>query len=679
MTSRSNPMRWLAALLLFSMLSTGMSASVIAQEEGIGAEPTATAIVDGDVSIGADSTDVIAEETTVPEEVSEPGTPSEDAANEPTSTPTEPATGGIGDDEGTGVSTGEESPASEVTVTETPTAETTPTPSPTEAVEAASVGVSVTIYTCSSSFSGGNPADDSNCAPAPGVTVDASTNSGPIGSSVTNGSGTASFDAPEGETVTFSEVQSTLPSGYVPDGNGTASVTADAGASAYIVNIQVSTAGRLQISNGQCPTSQEARTQFIVVGPLAVQSSALGCEPRAGASLTVTGPGGTYSVVTDGGGNWIGTLPVGSYTISNANASTDLEVVSGATTIVLVVDYVPGPKGTLVIERYDCAEGAEGTTITIGGGPNNDSCVPSDKSVQVASAEGGSAPLVIDLGENGSTSVDVAAGDYVVTDGPTGASASVQVPEGESVTAAINSTILTGAISASLFWCSESISSSVNPTTWGSWTNGCSRAGAGIVVSLLNGDGSVVSTASTGGNGTLAFSSLTPGVYSLSSSSRCALFANGADARNGFSLAAGDLVEIAAFGCEEPSNVPEEPEEPAPAPGSIGGESGNPSGGGGSIGSGDALGNGDGYAGAPFVSPGFHTRSLSMNPLANVSTLPATGEGTRRNCRSVDARLARFCSPRGWRSSQPFEPSEQTHHLTSRKSTRDWPKWPGSR
>jgi hypothetical protein len=629
MMNRSNPLRWLAVLLLISMLSSGLSATVIAQEEGSGATPTATAAAEGEVSIGDDSTTVIAEETEVAQPV-ETGEGTEEPAVEETETgaPTEPA-GGIGGDEGTGVPTGDGTPTPDPSATETPSEEASPTASPTESVEAASVSVSVTIYTCTSAYAGGDPAGDASCSPAPGVGVTASNSDGLIGVATTDGSGVASFDAPEGKDVVFVEDQGTLPSGFVPDGNGTATIAAGEGASASIVNIQVTTAGRLQISSGQCPTSGDARAEFIVVGPLAIQSSALGCAPLAGASLTVSGPGGTYSVVTDAGGNWIGTVPVGSYTVSKANAVEPavIEVVSGATTLVMVVDYIPGAKGTLTIERYDCADGDEGTTITIGGGPNNASCVPSDRSVSVASAEGGSAPLVIDLGEDGSTSVEVAAGDYVITDGPTGASAPVQVTEGESVTAAINSTIRTGAVAASLFWCPESVSGSVNPNSWGNWTTGCSRAGAGIVVSLLDGNGNVMSTASTGGSGSLSFASLQPGTYSLSSSSGCALFANGADARNGFTIAAGDTVEIAAFGCEEPSYVPEEPEEPGPDPGSIGGGNGNPSGGGGSIGSGDALGNGGGFSGAPFGPSGFHTRSLSMNPLANVSTLPATGEG----------------------------------------------------
>lgn len=637
MMIRSNVMRWLAALLLISVLSSGWAATAIAQESDGSPTPLPTATVEGVVSIGDESSTGIAEEPVGAEEVNVDPTETESSGGDATETPTatQPS-GGIGDEDDSDVSTGEGTPTPEATVPASETAEASPTstesptPSPTESVEVAAVGVSVTIYTCSSAYAGGNPAGDGNCGPASGVGVTASSEGGVIGAGVSNGSGVASFDAPEGEIVTFIEDQSTLPSGYVPDGNGSATVTAGDGASTYIVNIQVSTAGRLQISNGQCPTSGEARTQFIVVGPLAVQSSALGCEPRAGASLTVSGAGGTYSVVTDGAGNWIGTVPVGSYTISNANASAGLEVVAGATTIVLAVDYVPGPKGTLSIERYDCAEGAEGTVITIGGGPNNASCVPSDKSVSVASAEGGAAPLVVDLGEDGATSVEVAAGAYVVTDGPTGASAAVQVPEGDTVTASINSTILSGAISASLFWCSQSVSGSVDPNSWGNWTTGCGRAGAGIVVSLIDGSGRVVSTASTGGSGSLSFTSLVPGSYSLSSSSGCALFANGVDARNGFTVAAGDNVQIAAFGCEEPSYVPEEPEEPGPDPGTIGGENGSPSGGGGSIGSGDALGNGGGFTGAPFAPTGFHTRNLTMNPLASVSTLPATGEGADR-------------------------------------------------
>lgn len=634
MLNRRNRLRFLLTLMLVTLLMSGVPATVIAQEEDGGGSPTPTAVAEGVVSIGDEPTTGIGDSsptdvpTTAPESTGEATEATAPEVTE-TPTPTEPS-GGIGNGDGSEVSTGDGSPTPEASATPSPTPEASPTSSPTEVVQPAAVGVSVTVYACGNGYGGGDPGSDANCSPAAGVSVLATTSSGSIGTVATNGSGVASFEAPEGEVVVFTEDQTSLPAGYVPDGNGTASVTASSGASANIVNIQVSTAGRLQVSNGQCPTSAGERTQFIVVGPLAVQSSALGCEPRAGASLTVSGSGGTYSVVTDGGGNWVGTIPVGSYTISNANSSAGFDVVAGATTIVLAVDYVPGAKGILNIQRYDCAEGPEGTSITIGGGPKNASCLPSDQSVSVASAEGGAAPLVIDLGEGGSTSVEVAAGDYVVTDGPTGASAPVQVLEGETVTAAINSTILTGAISASLFWCPESVSGSVNPTTWGNWTTGCGRAGSGIVVTLLDGNGSVISTASTGGNGSLAFTSLSPGSYALSSSSGCALFANGADARNGFTIAAGDTVEIAAFGCDEPSYVPEEPVEPGPDPGSIGGENGNPSSGGGSIGSGDALGSGGGFVGAPFVSPGFHTRNLNKNPLANVSRLPATGEGGDR-------------------------------------------------
>lgn len=627
MMSHITPMRWLAALLLLAVLLGGTVSSVLAQESDPGsASPTPAAEVENDLSIGDEATSVIGSDDATPTDVAEDDTQASatatptDAAGSATDVPSD----GIGDDGDTDVSTGEDgTPVAEETPTETPTDEASPTETatPDETVEAASVGVSVSIYLCDSGYGGGDPAGDANCAATGGIDVSASADDTSLGTKTTGGSGSASFDAPEGSQVVFSEVQSTVPSGYVPDGNGTAYVTGESGASAYIVNIKVETAGRLQISNGQCPTSGEARTQFIVIGPLAVQSAGLGCEPRGNTTLTVSGPGGTYTAVTDGSGNWIGTLPVGTYTVSNENGSGSAEVVSGSTTIVMVVDYVPGPKGTLTIQRYDCAEGAEGTTITIDGGPNNDSCLPSDKSVSVSAASGGAAPLVIDLGEDGATSVDVAAGDYVVTDGPTGTSADVQVAEGASVTATINSTILTGSVSASMYWCGSSVSGSIDPSHLGTWANGCGRSGAGIDVSLLDGNGEVVSTASTGGNGTLSFGSVSPGRYSLSSSSGCALFANGADARNGFDLVAGETVEIAAFGCDEPANVPENPNNPDPDPGTIGGENGNSSGGGGGIGN-----NGNGYGGI-YGGGNENVRNLTSNPLASVSTLPSTGEG----------------------------------------------------
>lgn len=632
MTNRTTPIRWFSTglLLLVLVLSSGMTAT--AQEAGIQtASPTPTSEIDNNVSIGGETVSQIATDTPISTDV--PGsTTSQDATQEtsedstPTSTPA--SDGGIGGEETSGVSTGDGTPIPDLSPTETETvaSEASPTPSetPDEVVKAASVGVSVKIYICGTDYAGGDPASDANCGPASAVDVSVSADGNSLGTITTDNSGTATIDTPEGSQITFAEVQPTLPSGYVPNGNGTASVTAESGGSVSIVNIEVQTAGRLQISNGQCPTSGDARTEFIVVGPLAAQAAGLGCEPHGGTSLTVSGPGGTYTAHTDAGGNWIGTLPIGSYTISNSGGSAELDVEAGATTIVLVVDYVPGPKGTLTIQRYDCAQGVEGTTITIDGGPNNDSCLPSNQRVSVSAAGGGAAPLVIDLGDDGATSVDVAAGGYVVTDGPTGASATVDVTEASSVTATINSTILTGVVSASLFWCTSSVSESVNPGAWGNWTKKCSNAGAGLQVTLLDADGNVVSAASTGNNGGLSFSSLTPGRYSLSSAGGCALFANGADARNGFDIVAGGTVEIAVFGCDAPANIPSEPSDPGPVPGSIGEQDGTASDDASSIGDGVT----DGFGGAPLANPALHTRYLVANPLANVSTLPATGEGT---------------------------------------------------
>jgi hypothetical protein len=626
MMSRVNSLRWIAALLLLMVLVTGMAPAVSAQESEPGAaSATPTSEINSDISIGDESTTVIGTDEPTPTDTppADDQNSDEQGTSEATYTPTSTPDSGIGGDSSGDVSTGDGTPVSEEPPTDTPTeaASPSPTDTPDDVVAAASVSVSAIVYLCSSSYTGGDPSGDANCSPASGVDVGAIAGEDSLGIKTTDGSGSVSFDAPKGSEVSLSELVDTVPAGYVPDGNGTVFVAAEDGATGYIVNIQIETAGRLQISNGQCPTSGEARSEFIVVGPLAIQSAGLGCAPRAHATLTLVGPGGTYSAVTDGQGNWIGTLPVGTYTVSNANTSEEVDVQSGYTTIVLVVDYVPGPKGTLTVQRYDCAEGAEGTTIEIGGGPTNDSCLPSNKSVSVAGSD--AAPLLIDLGEDGTTSVDVAAGDYVVSDGSTPASIEVPVTEGAAVTVTINSTILTGSVSASMFWCDSSASSSVNPGNLGNWSNGCGRVGSGMVISLLDANGDVVSTATTGSNGSLSFSSLTPGRYSLSTSSGCALFANGADARNGFDLAAGDTIDILAFGCEEPSGGSEGPTDPGPDPGTIGGENGGATAGGGAIGSSD----GSGYGGPSFGSTGYHTRNLSANPLASVSTLPATGEG----------------------------------------------------
>jgi len=626
MMSRITSLRWIAALLLLMVLVTGVAPAVSAQESDPGAaSATPTGEINSDISIGDESTTVIGSDEATPTDtpVIDEQNSDDQVTSESTDTPSPTSDGGIGGDLGGDVSTGDGTPISEEPPADTPTEEASPSPTdtPDDVVAAASVSVSAIVYLCSSSYAGGDPSGDANCSPASGVDVGAIAGEDSLGIKTTDGSGTVSFDAPEGSEVSLSELVDTVPAGYVPDGNGTVFVTAEDGATGSIVNIQVETAGRLQISNGQCPTSGDARSEFIVVGPLAIQSAGLGCAPRANTTLTLVGPGGTYSAVTDGQGNWIGTLPVGTYKVSNANAFADVEVQSGYTTIVLVVDYVPGPKGTLTIQRFDCAQGDEGTTIELGGGPNNGSCLPSDKSVSVSG--GDAEPLMIDLGEDGTTSVDVAAGDYVVSDGPTSASIDVPVAEGSTVAVTINSTILTGSVSASMFWCDSSVSGSVNPGNLGNWSNGCGRVGSGMVISLFDSNGDLVSTASTGSNGSLSFSSLTPGRYSLSTSSGCALFANGADARNGFDLVAGDTIDILAFGCEEPTGGSEGPTDPGPDPGTIGGENGGATAGGGAIGSSD----GSGYGGPSFGSPGYHTRNLSANPLASVSTLPATGEG----------------------------------------------------
>ena len=151
-----------------------------------------------------------------------------------------------------------------------------------------------------------------------------------------------------------------------------------------------------------------ARSEFIVVGPLAIQSAGLGCAPSAHATLSLVWSGRTYqrSPMIRA----TGSVPRRSEPTPFPNHPHPIwsQVQSGYTTIVLWVDYVPGPKGTLTVQRFDRAEGAEGTTIEIGAALRTIPVCPAT-SVSASPAEM-RLLLGIHLGEDGATSVDVAAG-----------------------------------------------------------------------------------------------------------------------------------------------------------------------------------------------------------------------------------------------------------------------------
>jgi hypothetical protein len=328
--------------------------------------------------------------------------------------------------------------------------------------------------------------------------------------------------------------------------------------------------------------------------------------------LTISGDDGTTDVETDDGGNWQDYMDPGSYTISDPETgdSVVVQVQAGETTFVLAVRFVPGPKGTLILQRFECERGVAGTSIEVNGGPANGSCLPSDASIEVDAASGEAEPLVVDLGSDGESSLEIAEGAYIVTDGPSGAETDVNVEAASSVSVVVNGPVLLGTIAASIRWCPASVLGVLNPDNASQWAESCPIAGAGLTVTLFDGDGNPIATSQTGSDGSISFEGLVPGTYGLQASNGCALFTGGVDARGGFSVAGGGVVNLMAFGCAAPVN------NPPPDPGTIGGE--NPNG---------PPGIGDGDITDDLLNAaGFHTRNLQSNPVMSVSTLPSTGE-----------------------------------------------------
>ena len=77
----------------------------------------------------------------------------------------------------------------------------------------------------------------------------------------------------------------------------------------------------------------------------------------------------------------------------------------------------------------------------------------------------------------------------------------------------------------------------------------------GEPIAVVDSSGEVVASAETGGEGSAYFPNLPPGTYELEAGSVCALFANGVDARGGFTVSGGDSVSVEAFGCAAPAPV----------------------------------------------------------------------------------------------------------------------------
>jgi hypothetical protein len=483
--------------------------------------------------------------------------------------------------------------------------------------------LTVSVFDCPLAPGDGQSPADVGCSPVDGAVVVASDETGSIDEQLTNASGDAVLTIPQGQSgsVRFQQLSQTVTEGFVP-AQAFVETTVESDSVVVLINIpETSTTdepveGRLQIASGQCFTLNEPRVEFIIVGPLA-RAASQECGPLPDASYVIEGGNlaEPLTLITDGSGDWRGALEIGDYTISRNGWSESFSVEEDATTVVVAIDFILGPQGTLTVERYVCTEGESNSIVFLidpvaGTEFPNDSCAATNEHVEVMAAGSTADPLVMDLGDDGITTVDVAAGEYYAqTDA--GSSGLFTVPDGGSVRVVIVEVRVTGSIVAMVGFCSDPISNFEDPTKADYWLTECTSHAAGTAATLFDGAGNVVSSATTGPDGGFAFEGLVPGSYRLTVDGMCAIFANGVDARGGFSVVAGKVVQVTGYGCAKPA-------VPDPPPGGGTGSPNPPGGGSGSIG--DDSG--------PLLSVGGSTDGLaqpSESQRLYVTTLPSTG------------------------------------------------------
>jgi hypothetical protein len=306
--------------------------------------------------------------------------------------------------------------------------------------------VTATFYDCTTDPGVDDPASDPDCAPASGVSISVTADGADAGSYTSDPSGVATFDVPDGSAIVVTEDQTTIATGYVPYGDGRASLTAADDASLVFVHLPESLMGRTQILSGTCPTSGNSGTVFRVIEPGVVTAASVTCTFVPNVAFTLSGgalgPSG-LAVKTDGDGNWRGFLLPGDYTItSDDGQKADFTVYLAKTTAIVAINYEAQPTGTISIARWQCSGDVASTTIDIAGTQPDDpaDCTASNKTVNIAEVGSGASPAEITLGATGKASVDLKPASYVLTDETSGETAQFDIAAGQTVYAVITAT-----------------------------------------------------------------------------------------------------------------------------------------------------------------------------------------------------------------------------------------------
>jgi hypothetical protein len=308
--------------------------------------------------------------------------------------------------------------------------------------QAATVTATINFFDCTADPGDVAPGDSALCSPSVGVAIAVTVDGVPAGIETSDGSGVATVDAPDGSSVQVVEDQTTIPVGYSPYGDGVINFTAAVGLERTFVHLPTADLGRMQIISGTCPTSGDSGTVFRVIEPGPHLAAANSCAATGNVPFVITGGalGAGLAVGTGDDGNWRGFLPAGDYVITSADSVTaDLTIYNEDITVVVAINYVAQPTGSLSIKRWECSSDPNAqVTIDVSETAPDDpaDCTPSNGYVTLTEVGSSADPAEL-LMDNGAASIELKPASYVLTDETSGETASFEIAAGQTLYATI--------------------------------------------------------------------------------------------------------------------------------------------------------------------------------------------------------------------------------------------------
>lgn len=450
------------------------------------------------------------------------------------------------------------------------------------AVEAAdeptAVDVSVLAVNCPATPATVVPgAVPDGCTVASGLKFEATVGAVSLGTFTTNGSGLVQVGALDGEVLTITEDLSSVTAGFEAV-SASSSVTVAAGAAVTLVHVASDAepvpppaVGRVQLSQGRCPTSGENRTELTYIEPASLRAAAEACRGVAGAEFQVTrNEADTVAAAavegikrTDANGNWRGELPVGSYTVTHvaSGQSIDIDVVLDELSTIVAIDYIHldgEAEGTISIRRYACPGAVDTTEVTVSPAEPTprDGCASEGGTFQLNDGEPFSG-----IDGDGAVTFTLPIGIYTFSDltGGNDVGADLTIAAGETTWVMVERLMSPGDISVQFNACSAPVSDAQDPNNAAFWASACNNPVSGAAVQLVAAEGGVVGEAITDGGGYATFIDVVTGTYLVrgaGGANTCAVFVGGQAALGGLQVSNGQFIQSQLFTCTKVSSIP---------------------------------------------------------------------------------------------------------------------------